>query len=165
MLEVKTSKGVFTVQLFEKQAPVSVTNFLKYVDEGFFDGTIFHRVIAGFMIQGGGLTADLKNKRGHEPIKNEATNGLKNKRGTLAMARTNDVDSATSQFFINLVDNDFLDHRGASSYGYAVFGRVDSGMDVVDAIAGVKTGSKGMHQDVPVETVTIESVRRLDDKK
>jgi peptidyl-prolyl cis-trans isomerase A (cyclophilin A)/peptidyl-prolyl cis-trans isomerase B (cyclophilin B) len=165
MVEIKTSKGVFTVQLFEKQAPVSVANFLKYVDEGFFDGTIFHRVIAGFMIQGGGLTADLKNKRGHEPIKNEATNGLKNKRGTLAMARTNDVDSATSQFFINLVDNDFLDHRGASSYGYAVFGRVDSGMDVVDAIAGVKTGSKGMHQDVPVETVTIESVRRLDDKK
>jgi peptidyl-prolyl cis-trans isomerase A (cyclophilin A)/peptidyl-prolyl cis-trans isomerase B (cyclophilin B) len=165
MLEVKTSKGSFTVQLFDKQAPVSVENFLKYVDEGFFDGTIFHRVIAGFMIQGGGLTADLKNKRGHAPIKNEATNGLKNKRGTLAMARTNDVDSATSQFFINLVDNDFLDHRGASNYGYAVFGRVDSGMDVVDAIAGVKTGSKGMYQDVPVETVTIESVRRLEDKK
>ena len=109
--------------------------------------------------------ADLKNKRGHAPIKNEAANGLKNKRGTLAMARTNDVDSATSQFFINLVDNDFLDHKGASSYGYAVFGRVDSGMDVVDAIAGVKTGSKGMYQDVPVETVTIESVRRLDAKK
>jgi cyclophilin family peptidyl-prolyl cis-trans isomerase len=165
MLEVKTSKGVFTVQLFDKQAPISVENFLKYVDEGFFDGTVFHRVIAGFMIQGGGLTADLKNKRGHAPIKNEATNGLKNKRGTLAMARTNDVDSATSQFFINLVDNDFLDHKGASSYGYAVFGRVDSGMDVVDAIAGVKTGSKGMYQDVPVETVTIESVRRLDAKK
>ena len=165
MLEVKTSKGVFTVQLFDKQAPVSVENFLKYVDEGFFDGTVFHRVIAGFMVQGGGLTADLKNKRGHAPIKNEAANGLKNKRGTLAMARTNDVDSATSQFFINLVDNDFLDHKGASSYGYAVFGRVDSGMDVVDAIAGVKTGSKGMYQDVPVETVTIESVRRLDAKK
>jgi peptidyl-prolyl cis-trans isomerase A (cyclophilin A)/peptidyl-prolyl cis-trans isomerase B (cyclophilin B) len=165
MLEIKTSKGSFTVQLFDKQAPISVENFLKYVDEGFFDGTIFHRVIPGFMVQGGGLTADLKNKRGHAPIKNEATNGLKNKRGTLAMARTNDVDSATSQFFINLVDNDFLDHKGASSYGYAVFGRVDSGMDVVDAIAGVKTGSKGMHQDVPVETLTIESVRRLDAKK
>jgi peptidyl-prolyl cis-trans isomerase A (cyclophilin A)/peptidyl-prolyl cis-trans isomerase B (cyclophilin B) len=165
MLEVKTSKGVFTVQLFDKQAPISVENFLKYVDEGFFDGTIFHRVIPGFMVQGGGLTGDLKNKRGHAPIKNEATNGLKNKRGTLAMARTNDVDSATSQFFINLVDNDFLDHKGASNYGYAVFGRVDSGMDVVDAIAGVKTGSKGMHQDVPVETVTIDSVRRLDAKK
>jgi cyclophilin family peptidyl-prolyl cis-trans isomerase len=162
MLEFKTSKGSFTVQLFDKQAPISVENFLRYADEGFFDGTVFHRVIPGFMIQGGGLTADLKNKRGHEPIKNEATNGLKNKRGTLAMARTNDVDSATSQFFINLVDNDFLDHRGPSNYGYAVFGRIDSGMDVVDAIAAVKTGSKGMHQDVPVETVTIESVRRVE---
>ena len=159
MVEFKTSKGTFTVQLFDKQAPISVENFLKYADEGFFDGTIFHRVIAGFMIQGGGLTADLKNKRGHAPIKNEATNGLKNKRGTLAMARTNDVDSATSQFFVNLVDNDFLDHK-PGSYGYAVFGRVDSGMDVIDAIAGVRTGSKGMYQDVPVETITIESVRR-----
>ena len=165
MVEFKTSKGAFTVQLFDKQAPISVENFLKYVDEGFFEGTIFHRVIPGFMVQGGGLTADLKNKRGRAPIKNEATNGLKNKRGTLAMARTNDVDSATSQFFINLVDNDFLDHKGASNYGYAVFGRVDAGMDVVDAIAGMKTGSKGMYQDVPVETVTIESVRRIDEKK
>ena len=161
MLEFKTSKGTFTVQLFDKQAPISVENFLKYADEGFFAGTVFHRVISGFMIQGGGLTADLKNKRGHAPIKNEATNGLKNKRGTLAMARTNDIDSATSQFFINLVDNDFLDNR-PGNYGYAVFGRIDSGMDVVDAIAGVKTGSKGGHQDVPVETVTIESVRRID---
>ncbi len=163
MLEFKTSKGVFTVQLFDKQAPISVENFLRYVDEGFFEGTIFHRVIAGFMVQGGGLTADMQNKRGHEPIKNEATNGLKNKRGTLAMARTNDANSATSQFFINLVDNDFLDHR-PGNFGYAVFGRVDSGMDVVDAIAGVKTGSSGMYQDVPVETVTIESVRRIEPK-
>jgi cyclophilin family peptidyl-prolyl cis-trans isomerase len=163
MLEFKTSKGTFTVQLFDKQAPISVENFLKYADEGFFAGTIFHRVIAGFMIQGGGLTADLQNKRGHAPIKNEATNGLKNKRGTLAMARTNDVNSATSQFFINLVDNDFLDNK-PGNYGYAVFGRVDSGMDVVDAIAGVKTGSKGMHQDVPVEMVTIESVSRIEGK-
>ena len=114
----------------------------KYVDEGFFDGTVFHRVIPGFMIQGGGLTADLKNKPGHEPIKNEATNGLKNKRGTLSMARTNDINSATSQFFINLVDNDFLDHK-PGNYGYAVFGRIDSGMEVVDAIAAVKTGNKG----------------------
>jgi cyclophilin family peptidyl-prolyl cis-trans isomerase len=161
MLEFKTSKGTFTVQLFDKQAPISVENFLKYADEDFFAGTVFHRVIPGFMIQGGGLTADLKNKRGHAPIKNEAANGLKNKRGTLAMARTNDIDSATSQFFINLVDNDFLDNR-PGNYGYAVFGRVDSGMDVVDAIAKVKTGSKGGHQDVPVETVTIESVRRID---
>jgi cyclophilin family peptidyl-prolyl cis-trans isomerase len=115
------------------------------------------------MVQGGGLTADLQNKRGRAPIKNEATNGLKNKRGTLAMARTNEVDSATSQFFINLVDNDFLDNK-PGNYGYAVFGRVDSGMDVVDAIASTQTGRKGMYQDVPVETITIESVKRIDQK-
>jgi cyclophilin family peptidyl-prolyl cis-trans isomerase len=161
MIEFKTSKGTFKVQLFDKQAPVSVENLLRYVDEGFFDGTIFHRVIPGFMIQGGGLTADMKDKKGHEPIKNEATNGLKNKRGTLAMARTNDINSATSQFFINLVDNDFLDNK-AGNYGYAVFGRVDSGMEVVDAIAAVNTGSKGRYQDVPTETVTIESARRVE---
>jgi cyclophilin family peptidyl-prolyl cis-trans isomerase len=161
MLEFKTSKGTFTVQLFEKQAPITTQNFLRYVDEGFFDGTVFHRVISGFMIQGGGLTADLKSKKTHAPIKNEATNGLKNKRGTIAMARTNEVDSATAQFFINLVDNDFLDHR-PGNFGYAVFGRVDSGMDVVDAIAAVKTGSRGVHQDVPLEPVTIESVRRIE---
>jgi peptidyl-prolyl cis-trans isomerase A (cyclophilin A)/peptidyl-prolyl cis-trans isomerase B (cyclophilin B) len=161
MIEFKTSKGTFTVQLFDKQAPVSVENFLKYVDEGFFDGTIFHRVIAGFMIQGGGLTADLQDKKGHAPIKNEATNGLKNKRGTLAMARTNDINSATSQFFVNLKDNDFLDHK-PGNYGYAVFGRIDSGMDVVDAIAGVKTGNKAGHQDVPVEPIVIESVTRVE---
>jgi cyclophilin family peptidyl-prolyl cis-trans isomerase len=163
MLEFKTSKGTFTVQLFDKQAPISTENFLKYADEGYFDGTIFHRVIPGFMVQGGGLTADLKNKPGHAPIKNEATNGLKNKRGTLSMARTSDVDSATSQFFINVIDNDFLDHK-PGNYGYAVFARIDSGMDVVDAIAAVKTGNKGMHQDVPVETVTIESVKRVEPK-
>lgn len=161
MLEVKTSKGTFTVQLFDKQAPVTVENFLRYVDEGFFDGTVFHRVIPGFMIQGGGLTADMKQKRGHDPITNEASNGLKNKRGTLSMARTNDPNSATSQFFINVADNDFLDQRPGSP-GYAVFGRVDSGMEVVDAIVAVKTGSRGMHQDVPLEAVTIESVRRLE---
>ena len=114
MLEFKTSKGTFTVQLFDKQAPITVENFLKYVDDGFFDGTIFHRVIPGFMIQGGGLTADLKTEGSRAPIKNEPTNGLKNKRGTLAMARTNDINSATSQFFINLVDNDFLDHKAAA---------------------------------------------------
>jgi cyclophilin family peptidyl-prolyl cis-trans isomerase len=164
MLQIKTSKGSFTVQLFEKQAPVSVANFLKYVDEGFFDGTIFHRVIPKFMIQCGGLTADMKNKKGHPPIKNEATNGLKNKRGTLAMARTNDIDSATSQFFVNLVDNDFLDHK-PGNYGYAVFGRVDSGMEVVDAIAGVKTGNQAGHQDVPTEAVTIETITRVDENK
>jgi len=161
MIEFKTSKGTFKVQLFDKQAPVSVENFLRYVDEGFFDGTVFHRVIAGFMVQGGGLTADMKDKKGHEPIKNEATNGLKNKRGTLAMARTNDINSATSQFFVNLVDNEFLDNK-AGNYGYAVFGRVDSGMEVVDAIAAVKTGNKGRYQDVPTEAVTIESARRVE---
>ncbi len=164
MLQFKTSKGTFTVQLFDKQAPITVENFLRYADEGFFDGTIFHRVIAGFMIQGGGLTPDMKNKRGHEPIKNEATNGLKNKRGTLAMARTNDINSATSQFFVNVADNDFLDHK-PGNYGYAVFGRIDSGMDVIDAIAGVKTGNKAGHQDVPVETVVIESVTRIEAKE
>ena len=163
MLEFKTSKGTFTVQLFDKQAPISVENFLKYADEGFFDGTIFHRVIPGFMVQGGGLTADLKNKKGHDPIKNEATNGLKNKRGTLSMARTNDINSATSQFFVSVVDNDFLDHK-PGSYGYAVFGRVASGMEVIDAIAAVKTGSKGGHQDVPTEAVTIESVTLIEDE-
>ncbi len=163
MLQVKTSKGTFTVQLFEKQAPITVENFLRYVDEGFFDGTIFHRVIAGFMIQGGGLTPDMKHKKGHAPIKNEAANGLKNKRGTIAMARTNEIDSATSQFFINVVDNDFLDHR-PGSYGYAVFGRVDSGMDVVDAIAAVKTGTRAGYEDVPLEPVIIESVTRLEQR-
>lgn len=160
MLQFKTSKGTFTVQLFDKQAPVSVENFLKYADEGFFEGTIFHRVIAGFMIQGGGMTPDMQSKRGHAPIQNEATNGLKNKRGTLSMARTNDINSATSQFFINVADNDFLDHK-PGNYGYAVFGRIDSGMDVVDEIAAVKTGNKSGHQDVPVETVVIESVTRV----
>ena len=165
MLEFKTSKGTFTVQLFDKQAPITVENFYRYADEGFFDGTIFHRVIPNFMVQGGGLTEDLKNKKGHEPIKNEAANGLKNKRGTLSMARTNDINSATSQFFINVVDNEFLDHKGASNYGYAVFGRIDSGMEVVDAIAGTKTGSRSGYQDVPVDTITIESVRRVEPKK
>jgi cyclophilin family peptidyl-prolyl cis-trans isomerase len=160
MIEFKTSKGSFTVQLFDKQAPVSVENFQKYVDEGFFDGTIFHRVIPGFMIQGGGLTADMQNKKGHEPIKNEATNGLKNKRGTLAMARTNDINSATSQFFINLADNARgLDPRPGSA-GYAVFGKVTAGMDVVDEIAKAPTGRKGPHDDVPLKPITIKSAKR-----
>jgi len=163
MLEFKTSKGTFTVQLFDKQAPISAENFLRYVDDGYFAGTVFHRVIAGFMIQGGGLTADMRSKPGqHAPIKNEATNGLKNKRGTLSMARTNDIDSATSQFFISVVDNDFLDHK-PGNYGYAVFGRVASGMEVVDAIAAAKTGSRGGHQDVPTETISVESVTRIPD--
>ena len=162
MLEFKTSKGTFTVQLFDKQAPVTVENFLKYADDGFFEGTTFHRVIPGFMVQGGGLDANMKTKSGQRaPIKNEAENGLKNKRGTLAMARTNDVNSATSQFFINLVDNDFLDNR-PGSFGYAVFGRVASGLEVIDAIAEMKTGSRAGHQDVPTDTITIESVRRVE---
>ena len=161
VVEVVTNHGTFVITLDPQRAPKSVENFLSYVDAKHYDGTIFHRVIAGFMVQGGGLTADLQNKTGHAPIKNEATNGLKNKRGTLAMARTNDINSATSQFFVNLVDNDFLDNK-AGNYGYAVFGRVDSGMDVVDAIAAVKTGNKGRYQDVPTETVVIESARRVD---
>jgi cyclophilin family peptidyl-prolyl cis-trans isomerase len=164
MLEFKTSKGTFTVQLFDKQAPISAENFRKYAEDGFFAGTVFHRVIPGFMIQGGGMTADLRSKDGQRaPIKNEATNGLKNKRGTLSMARTNDINSATSQFFVNVADNDFLDNK-AGNYGYAVFGRIDSGMDVIDAIAAVKTGSKGGHQDVPTEAITIESVTIIADK-
>jgi len=155
MIEFKTSKGTFTVQLFEKQAPITCQNFLQYVDDGYFEGTIFHRVIAGFMVQGGGLDVDMKTKPGQRaPIKNEAENGLKNKRGTLAMARTSDINSATSQFFINLVDNDFLNNK-PGNFGYAVFGRVDSGMDVIDAIAGVRTGNRAGHQDVPAEDVVI----------
>ncbi|HEY6644176.1 peptidylprolyl isomerase [Povalibacter sp.] len=166
MLEFKTSKGTFTVQLFDKQAPITTENFRKYAEDGFFDGTVFHRVIPGFMVQGGGMTADLQAKSGQRaPIKNEATNGLKNKRGTLSMARTNDINSATSQFFVNLVDNDFLDHKSQANFGYAVFGRIDSGMEVIEAIAGVKTGSKGGHQDVPTEAVTIESVTVIPDKE
>jgi cyclophilin family peptidyl-prolyl cis-trans isomerase len=162
MLEFKTSKGTFTVQLFDKQAPITVQNFLQYVDDGYFAGTIFHRIIPGFMVQGGGMDENMKTKSGQlPPIKNEAENGLKNKRGTLAMARTNDVNSATSQFFVNLVDNEFLNNK-PGNFGYCVFGRVDSGMDVIDAMAGVKTGTRGGHQDVPTEAITIESVRRLD---
>jgi peptidyl-prolyl cis-trans isomerase A (cyclophilin A) len=160
-LVFETSLGNFEVELFEKEAPVSSENFLAYVDDGFFDGVIFHRVIPGFMIQGGGFEPGMKQKKTKAPIKNEANNGLKNSRGTLAMARTNDINSATAQFFVNLVDNDFLDHK-PGNYGYAVFGRVESGMEVVDAIAAVKTGNKGGHQNVPTQTVTIESARRVE---
>jgi peptidyl-prolyl cis-trans isomerase A (cyclophilin A)/peptidyl-prolyl cis-trans isomerase B (cyclophilin B) len=164
MVEFKTSKGTFTIQLFDKQAPITVENFLRYVDDGFFVGTVFHRVIPGFVVQGGGLTANMQSKSGqHPPIKNEANNGLKNKRGTLSMARTNDINSATSQFFISLVDNEPLDHR-PGNYGYAVFGRIASGMEVVDAIAAVKTGNKGMHQDVPLEPITVEAVARVSEQ-
>jgi cyclophilin family peptidyl-prolyl cis-trans isomerase len=155
----KTSHGDFTVELFQKEAPISVENFLQYVTDGFFDGTIFHRVVPGFVIQGGGLTAEFDAKETRAPIKNEAKNGLKNSRGTLSMARTNQVDSATSQFFVNLKDNGFLDHS-TGSFGYAVFGRVTDGMDVIDRIAKVKTGRRKGYDDAPLETVAIESVRK-----
>ena len=150
---IKTSKGDIKVELNKEKAPISVENFLSYVNDGYYNGTIFHRVIKNFMIQGGGFTADMKQKPTKDPIKNEAKNGLSNAKGTLAMARTSVVDSATSQFFINLIDNKFLDH-GTRDYGYAVFGKVIEGMDVVDKIAIVPTG----YQDVPTETITIESI-------
>jgi cyclophilin family peptidyl-prolyl cis-trans isomerase len=161
MIEFKTSLGDFSIELLPTEAPISSDNFQAYVDAGYFDGTIFHRVIPGFMLQGGGFTADMQQKKTNDPIKNEATNGLKNKRGTLSMARTNDINSATSQFFVNLVDNEFLDHKGNSNFGYAVFGKVVSGMDVIDAIAKVKTGRKGHHDDVPVEAVVIHSAKSV----
>ncbi|MBS0624315.1 MAG: peptidyl-prolyl cis-trans isomerase [Verrucomicrobia bacterium] len=152
-----TSQGNIKVELFQDKAPDSVKNFLTYVQENFYHDTIFHRVIDGFMIQGGGFTAQMQQKKTHAPIRNEAQNGLPNKRGTLAMARTSEVHSASSQFFINLVDNDFLNfqHPSPSGYGYCVFGRVVSGMDVVDKIGKVKTSSQKGHQDVPVESVKI----------
>lgn len=157
-----TNFGKIVIELDQNNAPISAANFLHYVDSNFYNGTIFHRVIAGFMIQGGGFSTNLSRKVTRPPIENEAANGLKNKRGTIAMARTGRVDSATSQFFINLVDNPFLDHRKktASEYGYAVFGQVIEGMDVVDKIAHVATGrSQGM-SDVPSQAVIIESVER-----
>jgi peptidyl-prolyl cis-trans isomerase A (cyclophilin A) len=156
---IQTSKGTLKVELDAEHAPISVKNFLAYADAGFYDGTIFHRVIDGFMIQGGGFTPDMTQKPTSAPIKNEAGNGLQNRRGTLAMARTSVVDSATAQFFINLTDNDFLNH-GSRDFGYAVFGRVVEGMDVVDAIAKVPTGRKGSYEGVPSEPVVIQSVKR-----
>ena len=158
MITIKTNRGDITVELFDEQAPISCENFRQYVEDGHFDGTIFHRVIPGFMIQGGGMDENMTSKPTRAPIKNEADNGLSNERGTLAMARTMVVDSATAQFFINLKDNDFLDH-GTRDFGYAVFGRVTDGMNVVDAIAGVPTGNRAGHQDVPVEAVTIAEVK------
>jgi peptidyl-prolyl cis-trans isomerase A (cyclophilin A) len=155
-----TNHGEIEIELNAEKAPISVQNFLGYVDSGFYNGVQFHRVIPGFMIQTGGFTADMKQKDTQAPIKNEADNGLHNVRGTLAMARTTVVDSATSQFFINLTDNAFLDH-GGRDFGYAVFGKVVRGMDVVDQIARVRTGNRGMHQNVPVEPVLIESAKRL----
>ena len=160
---IETSKGNITVELFPKNAPQSVGNFINYVKTGFYDGTVFHRVIPGFMIQGGGMTPDMADKPKGAPIPNEADNGLKNLRGTLAMARMDAPDSATSQFFINVADNAFLDHRGKSydTWGYAVFGQVVGGMDVVDAIVAVPRGDRGPYQDVPVEPVVMKRVTVL----
>ncbi len=157
---IETNLGTISLELDEVKAPVTVANFIEYARSGHYDGTIFHRVIDGFMIQGGGFTKAMNQKPTRPPIVNEAANGLKNKRGTIAMARTMVVDSATSQFFINLVDNDFLDYRAPhpSMFGYAVFGTVTDGMDVVDRIAKVKTGNAGPHQNVPEEPIVIKTV-------
>ncbi len=160
MVEMVTSKGVIKLELDAEKAPITVANFLEYVKSGHFEGTIFHRVIPGFVIQGGGLQSGMREKPTNAPIENEADNGLKNLTGTICMARTNDPHSATSQFFINLKDNSFLDHTGknAQGWGYAVFGKVTEGMDVVEAIAAVRTGNAGYHQDVPVEDIVIEKM-------
>ena len=157
---LETTMGTITLALDEEKAPETVKNFAQYAKDGHYDGTIFHRVIDGFMIQGGGFTKDMNQKETREPIRNEAMNGLRNRRGTIAMARTMVVDSATSQFFINLVDNDFLDFRNPTpqGFGYAVFGEVTDGMDVVDVIAKVTTGSVGPHQNVPEEPIVIRKV-------
>ena len=157
---METSVGTITLELNDEKAPETVKNFVQYAKDGHYDGTIFHRVIDGFMIQGGGFTKDMNQKKTREPIRNEAMNGLKNLRGTIAMARTMVVDSATSQFFINLVDNGFLDFQSPSpqGFGYAVFGSVTDGMGVVDAIAKVKTGFSGPHQNVPEEAIMIRKV-------
>jgi len=161
MVVISTSAGDIKVELYADKAPTTVQNFLDYAKAGYYDGTIFHRVIPSFMIQGGGITADMKDKPGQKPpIKNESSNGLKNESGTLAMARTSAPDSATSQFFINVADNAFLDkEKAADKVGYAVFGKVVEGMDVVKKIEKVATTTKGMHQNVPTEAVTIKSVK------
>jgi peptidyl-prolyl cis-trans isomerase B (cyclophilin B) len=158
-----TTKGKIVLELYLQMAPETVVNFLSYVDAKFYDGTIFHRVIPNFMIQGGGFTADMERKPGKGPIKNEADKGLKNDRGTIAMARTGDPHSATAQFFINTINNDFLNHKNKTQqgWGYAAFGKVIEGMDVVDAISAVKTTNRGSFQDVPVEAVVIKSARGL----
>lgn len=157
IIKMETSKGTMMIELDAEKAPLSAANFVSYVEDGFYDGLIFHRVIPGFMVQGGGMNPDMSEKPNKAPIKNEANNGLKNLRGTLAMARTNDPHSATSQFFINLKDNGFLDHTSESpaGWGYAVFGKVTDGIEVIDEIEKVKTGNHGPHGDVPLEPVTI----------
>lgn len=163
-VKLETTMGDIVVELDGKAAPVTVKNFLTYVEEGFYSGTIFHRVIPNFMIQGGGFTPDMVQKRTRSSIINEANNGLKNDRGTIAMARTNDPNSATSQFFINHKNNDFLNYAGPDKPGYAVFGKVVEGMETVDKIAAVKTTQKGPHADVPVEPVVIKSAKIVSDK-
>jgi len=162
---IDTSLGAITAELYTAKAPATVSNVLSYIDAKFYDATIFHRVIDGFMIQGGGFTRDMIQKKNQAPVKNEADNGLRNERGTLAMARTSIVDSATSQFFINLIDNSFLDFKSKTDagWGYCVFGKVVEGMDVVDKIAKVRTDLAGRLQNVPVEPVVINSVRRKAD--
>ena len=160
-VEMVTSKGTMVIEVDQEAAPVTAENFLSYVEKEFFDGLIFHRVIPGFMVQGGGMDADMNEKPNEPPIPIESDNGLRNDRGTLAMARTNDPNSATSQFFINLVDNDFLNYSGPENPGYAVFGKVTEGIKAIDAIAEVKTGRKGMHDDVPLKPVIIQSVRKI----
>ena len=164
MIKMTTSLGSIEIELYPDTAPASVENFLAYVNSGFYDGTIFHRVIPGFMVQGGGFTGDMQQKSTGDPIVNEADNGLANDKGTLAMARTPDPDSATAQFFINLVDNDFLNFKSKTpqGWGYAVFGKVTSGMDVVEAMARVQTGNVGHHGDVPLEPITIEKAEVID---
>lgn len=162
MVNISTSLGDLTIELYPDQAPETVENFLQYTGDGFYDGTIFHRVIPGFVLQGGGFTADMERKPTRDPIQNEADNGLENLRGTLSMARLPDPHSATSQFFVNLVDNPHLDHQGGGQWGYAVFGKVVEGMEVIDEIAGVETTTRSGHSDVPAEPVVIEEARRVE---
>jgi peptidyl-prolyl cis-trans isomerase A (cyclophilin A) len=165
MVEMKTNQGTITIELYADKAPKTVENFLQYVKDGFFAGTIFHRVIDNFMVQGGGFEPGMKEKQPRAPIQNEAKNGLKNQAGTLAMARTSDPHSAAAQFFINLKDNGPLDYPSRDGWGYAVFGKVTQGMEVVNKIAKVPTGNAGFHQNVPITPVVIESVKLLPEKK
>lgn len=163
-VELQTSQGKIVIELDSGKAPRTVDNFLQYARDGFYNGTIFHRVIEGFMIQGGGFTPDMRQKTPNKPIENEAKNGLKNERGTLAMARTGDPHSATAQFFINHKSNPSLDYPSRDGWGYAVFGKVTQGMDVVDKIARTPTGNRNMYQDVPIEPIIIQSVKIISDK-
>ena len=163
-VDVKTSMGNFRVELYPAKAPKTVDNFLQYVKSGHYNGTIFHRVIPGFMVQGGGMTPDMNQKPTRAPVPIESKNGLKNDAGSLAMARTGDPNSATAQFFINVKNNDFLNYPGQDGYGYTVFGKVVSGMDIVNKIVAVPTGNRGMHQNVPTKPVVIESMTVVDSK-